>query len=116
MSFTLTNQQVHKYEEVEKKASFIVRFLKWAEKEDEDNHVTWVGISIAVAAAVTFPVTMLAILLNGAFFGLIIAAMAALALVVVTNLAALPTKYTIPFLFLSVLIDIAIIVTSFFVS
>ena len=56
---------------------------------------------------------MALVLLNGASFGLIVAAMGSLAVVVISNLAALPTKYTIPLFFLGILIDLAIVVASF---
>jgi hypothetical protein len=95
--------------------SLILRFLDWAENEEEDHHVGWVGASILVMTGFFFPITMSAILVNGASFGLIVASMVPLVLVFVTTLAALPTKYTIPFLFVGVLAELAIIVTSFFV-
>lgn len=55
-----------------------------------------------------FPLTMYIIIINGASFGLIMGAMVSLAMVVVTNLSALSTKYTIPFFFLAILIDVVI--------
>lgn len=60
-----------------------------------------------------FPITMTAILFNGAVFKLIIGAMIALVLVVITNLAALPTKYTIPSFLTGIIIDLVIITASF---
>jgi len=115
MSYTILQQQ-HVYGQYETvtRPSLLKRSIAWLKNEERINHVAWVGISITVMSAVLFPLTMAIVLLNGAYFGLIIAAMASLALVVVTNLAALPTTYTIPFLFLGGLIDLAIIVTSFF--
>jgi hypothetical protein len=95
--------------------SLIGRFFDWAENEDVTHHVGWVGFSIMAMTGFFFPITMSAILLNGGPFGLIIAAMVPLVLVFVTNLASLPTKYTIPFLFIGVLAELAIIVLSFFV-
>src|SRR5947209_1311614 len=77
----------------------VSRFLTWINRE-EKNRIAWVGISITAMAAVFFPLTMSAILFNGAVFKLIIGAMVSLALVVITNLAALPVKYTIPAFFL----------------
>jgi len=59
---------------------------------------------------------MMVILLNGASFGLIILAMASLAWVVITNLAAMPVKYTISFFALGVLADATAIVVSFFIK
>jgi len=66
-----------------------------------------------VMTAVFFPITMAAILFNEASFGLIVAAMVPLVLVFVTNLAALPTRYTIPFLIVGILAELIIIVISF---
>jgi len=88
------------------------RFFAWTHRE-EKNRIAWVGISITAMSAVFFPVTMSAILFNGAIFKLIIGAMISLALVVITNLAALPTKYTIPAFVLGVVIDIVLIIVSF---
>lgn len=94
--------------------NLFARYLTWV-KNQEKNHIAWVGISITAMSAVFFPVTMSAILFNGAVFKLIIGAMISLALVVITNLSALPTRYTIPALVLGVLMDIALIITSFII-
>ena len=92
--------------------NIIHRFGTWLERQ-EKNRIAWVGISITVMSAVFLPITMAAILFNGAIFNLIIGAMFAFALVVITNLAALPAKYTIPAFLLGGFIDIALIVASF---
>ena len=68
---------------------------------------------VTTMTAIFFPLTMAVILQNGASFGLMVAAMVSLTLVVVTNLAALPTKYTIPFFFLGILIDVVTVVLCF---
>jgi hypothetical protein len=90
----------------------LTRFMQFAEAQ-EKNHFGWVGGSIMLQASVMFPITLLVVLANGASFGLMAVAIVALALVVVTNLAALPTKITIPALAVSALIDLALIVASF---
>lgn len=116
MSYTISSQQkVYQFQETATKPSTLTRFFKWAENEDKINHVSWVGISVTTMAAVIFPLTMAVVLLNGVSFGLIMVAMVSLVLVVVTNLAALPTKYTIPFLFLGGLVDLIVIISSFFI-
>jgi hypothetical protein len=102
------------YQHVNKKRTVLNRFFSWAANEDAAHHVAWVGISVTLTSAVFFPMTMTAILLNGANFSLIIGAMTTLALVVVVNLAAMPTKYTIPLFFLCALSDLGIILASFF--
>jgi hypothetical protein len=103
------------YEPVPQKTSAIARLFDWAAKQDAPNHIGWVGITITSMTAVFFPLTMAAVLYNGAAFGLIIAAMCSLVLVVVSNLAAMSTKYTIPFLLVAIAMDLAVIGLSFFV-
>jgi hypothetical protein len=116
MEFTIAHpHEIRQSTPLAKRPSAFIRFFKWAESQDQQNHVGWVGITVTAMSAVFFPLAMAFILINGASFGLIIAAMAALALVVVTNLSALPTKYTIPFFILGVLTDLVIIVISFFI-
>src|SRR5262249_4054995 len=90
------------------------RFVQWTDKEEERHHLGWVGGALAAEACFIFPGTMLAILANGASFGLIIVAMITFGMVVVTNLAALSTRYTIPVFFGGILINVAAIVASFF--
>ena len=63
--------------------------------------------------AVCLPLTMTAILLNDGSFGLIIAAMVSLMVVITANLAAMVTRYTIPILFFGILVDAGVIVLSF---
>ncbi len=92
--------------------NIITRFIAWT-KQEEKNRIAWVGVSVTAMAAVFFPITMSAILFNGAIFKLIIGAMISLALVVITNLAALPTKYTIPAFLTGIVIDIVLIIASF---
>ena len=98
MSTTISHVQgVPAYRPAAGNPSSIGRFFEWAAKEDVEHHIGWVGLSIIAMTAIFFPLTMFAILFNGASFGLIIAAMVPLVLVFVTTLAALPTKYIIPF-------------------
>lgn len=79
------------------------------------HHIGWVGICVTSMTAVVFPLTLAAVLFNGASFGLIIVAMCSLVLVFVSNLAAMPTKYTIPFFAVGVAIDLVVIGLSFFI-
>ena len=52
----------------------------------------------------------MAVLLAGTNLTLFVIAIVAMGMSLVTNLAAMPTKITIPVFFLSILIDIAIII------
>jgi hypothetical protein len=92
----------------------LTRFINWS-KNEEKNRIAWVGISIMLITAIFFPVTMASILVHGGTFKLIIGAMFSLILVVVPNLAALPTRFTIPAFFTGVFIDIILIAVSFFI-
>jgi hypothetical protein len=56
------------------------------------------------------PLTLFAVILSGASLPLFIAAIIAMGLALVTNLAAMPTKVIIPAFFLSILIDVTIVV------
>ncbi|MBS1915331.1 MAG: hypothetical protein JST87_03580 [Bacteroidetes bacterium] len=116
MSHTITQPEIsYQYHMAKRKPSMISRFFTWAVNEDQEHHIAWVGASVTSMTALFFPATMAVVLLNGAVFGLIVAAMAALVLVVITNLASMQTKYTIPFFFLGILIDIGVVVASFFI-
>ncbi|PWT79171.1 MAG: hypothetical protein C5B59_00235 [Bacteroidetes bacterium] len=116
MSFTISHLgHSYPYQETLVKSNPISNFFRWAKNQDKINHVTWIGISVTVMAGVLFPMAMTVILINGANFGLIMAAMVAMVLVVISNLAALPTTYTIPILILGALIDLIAIVLSFFI-
>jgi len=88
------------------------RFMDWT-KNEEKNRIGWVGISITAVAAIFFPITMSVVLINGAIISLIMGAMISMVAVVITNLAAMPTKYTIPALMLGILVDIVLIAISF---
>jgi hypothetical protein len=119
MSTTISSihasEQTYNYHLAEKRPSAVSRFFQWAAGEDEERHIGWVGITVTTMSAIFFPLTMTVVLHNGASFGLIVAAMVSLTMVAITNLAALPTKYTIPFFFLGILIDAVVIGLSFFI-
>jgi hypothetical protein len=110
-----TSEQVYTFHLVNKRPNAISRFFKWAASEDQERHIGWVGITVILMTAICFPLTMAVVLMNGAVFGLIVAAMFPLVLVVVTNLASLPTRYTIPCFFLGTLIELLVIGFSFFI-
>ena len=90
------------------KASIFKRFANWCEGQQE-NRIMWIGIALAGHGCVLTPLTVMAVLVAGNSLALFMAATAAMAMAVVTNLAAMPTKVTIPVFFLSVLIDILIV-------
>ncbi len=84
------------------------RFIKWAEGQEE-NRFFWLAIGIVGHGCVFTIITMMVVLSTGNNFIYWPFAIAAMAMTVVSNLAALPTKITIPIFFLSLLIDAVII-------
>ena len=89
--------------------SLISKFVAWC-KGQEKNRLGWLGGILAIHGCALTPITLFAIILSGTYFPFYVAALVAMGMAVVTNLAAMPTKITIPVFFLSVLIDIAIII------
>jgi hypothetical protein len=84
------------------------RFITWADRQEE-NRFGWVAFSIAGHGCAFTIITVATILLTGNNFIFWPLAIAAMAIPLVANLAALPTKITIPILFFSVLMDLVII-------
>ena len=90
--------------------SIIAKFMNWCNGQ-EKNRLGWLAGILAIHGCVLTPITLFAIILSGTYFPFYIAALVAMGLAVVTNLAAMATKVTIPVFFLSVLIDLAIIIS-----
>lgn len=72
----------------------------------------WLGIALAAHGCVLTPITLMAVLMAGSNFILFIAALVAMGVSLVTHLAAMSTKVTIPVFVFSVLMDVAIIIAS----
>ncbi len=88
------------------------RFIDWTTAQDENRYV-WLAVGLFGHGCVLAPITLLFTAMSGInmiFFSLVILSMAA---VLVSNLAAMPTRYTIPILFGSVLLNIGVMVASF---
>jgi hypothetical protein len=92
--------------------SILQRFITWTEGQQEFRLV-WLGIALTAHASFLTPFTAMAVMLLGNSFPLFMATLGAMALALVTNLAALPTRITIPAFLLSIVIDIAIVFTAF---
>jgi hypothetical protein len=91
------------------KVSLWSKFINWADNQQK-NSFSWTAISIAGHGCVFTIFTVAIILLTGNNFIFWPFAIAAMTTCLIVNLAALPTKITIPVLFFSLLIDLAIIV------
>lgn len=91
--------------------SLFTRFINWCEGQ-QPNRLLWLGVALASHGCILTPITVLAVLLAGANFFLFMLAMVAMGIALITNLAALPTKYTIPAFVLSIVIDVVIVIAT----
>ncbi|MGC4104130.1 hypothetical protein [Ferruginibacter sp.] len=84
------------------------KFTNWASLQQK-NRLLWVAISLVGHTTVFTIATFITVIITGNQFPLLVSTIFTMAMVVIVNLAALPTKYTIPVFFLSLLIDAVII-------
>lgn len=89
--------------------SLFAKFINWCADQDR-NRYGWLGIALGSHGCVFTPLTMFAIVLSGNSIVFWFIAIIAMMMTLVSNLAALPTKYTIPIFLFSVLIDVALII------
>lgn len=94
-----------------KKASYLQRFLKFAD-DQKDYKFGWVGISLSAHGCVLAPLTIFCILFSGNLLALWIPCILGFVLIEIVNLAAMPTKITIPFFVASVILDFIIMAIS----
>ncbi|MGV3528993.1 MAG: hypothetical protein ACO1OO_08875 [Flavisolibacter sp.] len=108
---TIFNPTITTSLENTEKLSLIQRFRNYCASQ-EKNRLMWLGIALAAHGCVLTPVTLMAVLMAGSNFILFIAALVAMGVSLVTHLAAMSTKVTIPVFVFSVLMDVAIIIAS----
>jgi hypothetical protein len=97
------------YHESVKEKPLIGRFVDWCNSQ-EKYRLGWLSATIAGHGCFLTPITLFFVMVSGnsmLLWGVVIAAMG---MSLVTNLAALPTKITIPVFFFSVLIDVIVII------
>src|SRR5262249_6263657 len=85
------------------------KFFAWC-KDQERNRFGWLAFSLATHGCILTPLVLFAVGVSGNNLTLWMAAMAAMGVTLIVNLAAQPTKITIPIFFLSIVVDIAVIV------
>jgi hypothetical protein len=106
------NQQFQPALSYNAKPSLLTRFSAWTAGQEE-SRLLWLGISIAGHGCVLTPLTVIMVAFTGMNLLLFMTAMVAMTMSLIVNLAAMPTKITIPVLILSVLIDIVVIISAF---
>ncbi|BAV04768.1 hypothetical protein FLA_0767 [Filimonas lacunae] len=82
--------------------------MQFAENQ-QNNHFGWLAFCFFAQGCLLAPLTILAIVNNGNDMGLWLACILAFVLTEITNLAAMPTKITIPIFTLGVITDIIIV-------
>ena len=108
METTIQKSFAPTYSQTATKKSLWKRFINWADSQEE-NRFGWTAFAIAGHGCVFTIITVAVILATGNNFIFWPFAIGAMAASLITNLAALPRKIIIPTLFITVLIDIAII-------
>ena len=94
-----------------KNESLLTRFISWT-KGQEQFRYGWLGIILGAHGCFITPATVFVVMYTGNNIWFFMTAVIAMTMSLVTNLAALPTKITIPVFFAGIIIDIAIVAIS----
>jgi|SRR6185436_8857256 len=86
------------------------KFITWCESQ-EKYRFGWLGAAITLHGCVLTILSMFAVVMSGNHFIFWPFIIGAMGVTLVVNLAAMPTKITIPVFFFSILIDLAIIIS-----
>jgi len=86
------------------------KFISWCDGQ-EKNRFGWLAAAITLHGCVLTILTMFAVILAGNHFIFWPFVIGGMGITLVVNLAALPTKITIPVFFISVLVDLLIIIS-----
>ena len=109
---TITNQTISTtYPRISNHTNIWTKFMDYC-KGQENNRLMWVGIALAAHGCILTPITIMITLFAGPNFVLFMTGMVAMGISLVTNLAAMPTRITIPAFALSIVIDIFVIISS----
>jgi hypothetical protein len=115
MEATMNPTITANYQQGVSRPTFFTTFFQWCTAQNE-NRLLWLGIIIAAQGCVLTPFTAMAVYFGGSSLTLFMMTFIAMGIALVTNLAAMPTKYTLPLFVLSVIIDLGVIVTSLFMA
>jgi hypothetical protein len=109
MATTTLNQSIARnYTGTVSSTSVFSRFINWCEGQQE-NRILWIGLGLGGHGCVITPITIFAIVMSGNSMALFMTAVLAMAMTLIVNLAALPTRITIPVFILTILVDLGVI-------
>jgi hypothetical protein len=106
---TLQHSYAPVYHKSIKEKKLASQFVDWC-KSQEKYRLGWLSGIVAGHGCVITPVTLFFVMVSGNSMLLWAFVIAAMAMSLVTNLAALATKITIPVFFFSVLIDVIVVI------
>ena len=86
------------------------KFINWCDRQ-EKYRLGWLAAALTLHGCVLTIITMFAVILAGNHFIFWPFIIGAMGITLITNLAAMPTKITIPVFFFSVLVDLVIIIS-----
>jgi hypothetical protein len=110
MSTTIFNQSIPVHHVGKIPAfSFLAKFIDWS-RNQEENRLLWLAFSLTIHGCILAPIAILAVMLAGNALVLFMLVIISMGMSLVTNLAAMPTKITIPIFALSILIDIGVFI------
>ena len=101
---TLTHSLTRNYTQ----PTLFTKFINWCENQQE-NRILWIGLALGGHGCIITPLTIFAVVLAGNSLALFMTAVLAMAITLIVNLAAQPTKVTIPVFILTILIDLGVI-------
>lgn len=85
--------------------------MNWCDQQ-QNYRFLWLGVILGGHGCILTPLTVIAVILAGTNMFLFVLAIVAMGIALVTNLAAMPTRITIPIFFLTILIDIVILIST----
>lgn len=107
-----TSAQAHTYSQEAQVLNLWQRFIRYAAAQ-QPNRFAWLAFSFFMQGCVLVPITLLIVVKNGNPFELWIPTLIAFVVVETTNLAAMPTKITVPVFWAGVVVDLLVIATCF---
>ena len=92
--------------------SVITKFNAWTKKKKKSRFL-WLALGFVVHRCVIAPIAIIFVGLAGNNLAMFMTVFVAMGATLVVNLAAMPTKITIPVFFFSILVDVGIIASCF---
>jgi hypothetical protein len=105
-TISLTHNATHY--DAQKHAPVFSRFITWSDAQ-QGNRLLWLGLILSLHGCIITPLTVMAVLLAGTNLTLFMVTIIAMGISLVSNLAAMPTKITVPLFVVSIIMDLVVI-------